>query len=69
MRTGKVLFWLGIVVMVVELASYIRMLVLIPHSLTNVGIAIGSPLWQGGSLVGIGKIIQKLYSNPRNEES
>lgn len=62
MRTGKVLFWLGIVVMIVELISYIRTMILIPHSLMNAGVAIGSPLWQGGSLIGIGKIIEKLYS-------
>ena len=69
MRTGKVLFWLGIVVMVLELIFYIRTLILIPHSLTNAGVAIGSPVWQGGTLIGIGKIIEKLYSKPRSEES
>ena len=51
MRTGKVLFCLGIVVMVVELIFYIRTLILIPHSLMNAGVAIGSPVWQGGTLM------------------
>ena len=60
------LVWLGIVVMVIELISYVRTLIIIPHSLMNFGVVIGSPLWQGGSLIGIGKISEKLYSKPSN---
>lgn len=61
MVTGKILYWLGFLVIVLELVSYIRNMVVIPHTLTNIGISIGSPLFQGGTLIGFGKILQKMH--------
>jgi hypothetical protein len=64
MVTARVLFWLGIVVGIVEFLSYLRNMVIIPHSLLNIGI-LGSAFWQGGSLVGLAKIIEAIHNNKR----
>lgn len=65
-RTAKVLFWLGVVIVVVgvcaNLYSLIRIINL--HAVGyNVGafiISIISPLWQGGLLIGVARIIEIL---------
>ncbi|MCL6597215.1 MAG: hypothetical protein K6T81_00575 [Alicyclobacillus macrosporangiidus] len=62
MAAGRGLVWLGVVVMLIELLSNLRNMVFMAHTLVNVGAAVGSPLWQGGTLIGIGKILEALQS-------
>lgn len=66
MKTGKFLFWLGIVVMVVELIANVSQFIRWQGS---VGLNFGTytsmtfnSFFFGGSLMGIGKILEKLYS-------
>ncbi len=70
-KTAKILFWLGIVIMIVGVCGNVYTLV---HTIDmhavgyNVGafvISIFSPLWQGGLLIGVAKII-KILSSKRN---
>jgi hypothetical protein len=65
-RTAKALFWLGIVIMVVGVITNVYTLI---HTIDvhavgyNAGafvISIFSPLWQGGLLIGVAKIIEIL---------
>ncbi|QQE78993.1 hypothetical protein [Alicyclobacillus sp. SO9] len=68
MKTAKFLFWLGIAVIVVELFGntfvYIRMLAA-TSQITNTGAMISSIAGSfvgGGILIGLSKIIERLYS-------
>jgi hypothetical protein len=65
-RTGRFLFYLGIVVMVVELIANIVSIVRL-SSIHAVGMNWGSTIvvlfgsfYQGGTLMGIGKIVELL---------
>lgn len=68
MRTGRALFVLGIVVIVVgEIYGIQSLIASANRSVFSAGITMTfvlGPLWQGGVLIGIGKILEKL-STPR----
>lgn len=74
MNTGKFLFWLGVVVMVVDfctnLYTFGRLHDMqvggVQVSDLNAGpmiVALMSSFFYGGVLMGLGKIIEKLYGN------
>lgn len=69
MKTAKFLFWLGIIVMVVQLAAnvysagkalQIHMLILDLNISNLIVITFGS-LYQGALLIGVSKILEKLH--------
>jgi hypothetical protein len=68
MKTVKFLFWLGIIIMVVGIIgngyTFIRAIGEHGGVVYNTGafvVSLLSPVWQGGILVGIAKIIEKLF--------
>jgi hypothetical protein len=67
-KTAKFLFWLGVVIMVVGVLGHIYSLIPVVREGTvgyNAGafaFSIVSPLWEGGLLIGVAKILEKLHS-------
>jgi phage-related protein len=68
-KTAKFLFWIGVVVPVVGVieAAYTTFLTLsearVSYSASVFVASIFSSLWQGGLLIGIAKILEKLHAN------
>gem|GEM_PF-4571473 len=69
MKVAKFLFWMGIAVIVVQLIGqgmmWMRFLTLDQPIMDNFGsliIGLASPFVGGGTLIGLSKIIEKLYS-------
>lgn len=67
MKTARFVFWLGIVVMIVGVVANGSMLIQdfsqnFLRGNTNVYvISVLGPIWQGGILIALSKIIERLY--------
>lgn len=65
MKTAKFLFWLGIIVMVVQLAANVysmtRIFQMQGLDINNVILITFGSLYQGALLIGVSKILEKLH--------